>query len=278
MGTPWDRPDAAYLDEWAPRFTPYHLDLARELALPSGARALVTCAGSGGDAIAVGRAVGASGHVRATEPDAGMAAICGERVLAAGLDHVECHAAGLTDASGGPFDGVVCAFGLWRAVDDRSGVLSAWRDALTETGKVGVMTWGPADDGDPFERLYRAIDELEPTVRHPRHRVDAERVAMAGMFAAAGLTVVRQTVVRHTMRFESAERFVASLLAGDVWRDVAEALGRERLAKVTAAFYAGVGGPTAPLSFDPAATLAIAARPGAEVTLAHRPSLTVPKP
>jgi hypothetical protein len=39
---------------------------------------------------------------------------------------------------------------------------------------------------------------------------------------------------------------------------------------VAASFYDKVGGPEAPLNFDPAATLAIAARPGEEVVLSTR--------
>jgi hypothetical protein len=46
--------------------------------------------------------------------------------------------------------------------------------------------------------------------------------------------------------------------------------------RVAARFYDSVGGPDAPLTFAPPATLAIAALPGAEVELAHRPSVRVP--
>ncbi len=277
MATPWDRPDPVYLEEWAPRFKPYQRDLTHELALAPGSRVLVTCAGAGGEAVSVARAVGAEGAVSATDPVSAMVELCAERARAAAVDNVACRTADLDDVSGGPFDAVVCAFGLWR-VADRPSVLAAWRDCLTPSGKVGILTWGPADDGDPFERFYRALDELEPDAPHPRRRVDAERASLSAMFAAAGLTVVRQTVLRHTMTFTSAELFVRSLLHGDVWSDAAAALGKERMGKVAAHFYDGVGGPTAALGCDPAVTLAIAARPGAEVALAHRPSLTVPKP
>ena len=42
---------------------------------------------------------------------------------------------------------------------------------------------------------------------------------------------------------------------------------------VTEKFYDAVGGPTEPIVFEPAATLAIAALPGAEVELAVRTSV-----
>ena len=53
MATPWDRAAAGYLDEWVPRFVPYHLDLVRELALHPGARVLVASAGPGSEVLAV---------------------------------------------------------------------------------------------------------------------------------------------------------------------------------------------------------------------------------
>ena len=49
------------------------------------------------------------------------------------------------------------------------------------------------------------------------------------------------------------------------------------MGRVTACFYDQVGGPTEPLVFEPAATLAIAALPGAEVELAVRPSVVAPR-
>ena len=47
--------------------------------------------------------------------------------------------------------------------------------------------------------------------------------------------------------------------------------------RVAARFYDRVGGPTVPLVFEPAVTLAIAGHPGDEVELADRPrSVRVP--
>ena len=54
-------------------------------------------------------------------------------------------------------------------------------------------------------------------------------------------------------------------------------LGEERMGLVAARFYDRIGGPTAPLSFEPAVTLAIAGHPGAEVELMSRPSVKVPQ-
>jgi len=78
MATPFDHAAQRYLDEWVPRFVPYHLDLVRELALAQGQRVLVARSGPGAEVLAVSRAVGPLGSVRATDPSAEMVRICSE--------------------------------------------------------------------------------------------------------------------------------------------------------------------------------------------------------
>ena len=95
MGTPFDAAEAArrgatgrYLEEWVPRFVPYHVDLVRELVLGPGHRVLVTSAGVGAEVIAVARAVGDEGVVRATDPSAALIAMCQAHVAKAGFGSV----------------------------------------------------------------------------------------------------------------------------------------------------------------------------------------------
>ncbi len=76
MGTPWDRAAAKYLEEWVPRFVPYHLDLVQELVLAQGQRVLVTSTGPGAEVLAVARAVGDKGVVRATDASEELVAMC----------------------------------------------------------------------------------------------------------------------------------------------------------------------------------------------------------
>jgi SAM-dependent methyltransferase len=276
MGTPWDRAAAAYVEEWVPRFVPYHLDLVREMAVREGDRVLVTSAGPGAEVLALARAVGESGFVRATDKSGEMVRICREQVERAHLsDRVECVEADAIDASGGLWDAVVCAFGLWQ-LRSRADALQAWAKELAPRGKVGVIAWGPADPGEPFDKLDLCLRELEPGFRVPDAQAHTSREAMGAMFDEASLVMVRHTTVRHTLGFKSAEAFVRAMREGCTWRRVWEELGDERMDRVAARFYAWWGGPDKPLSFDPAATLAIAALPGAEVELAHRPSVRAP--
>jgi SAM-dependent methyltransferase len=279
MGTPWDRAAAGYLEEWVPRFVPYHLDLVRELALREGDRVLVTSAGPGAEVLAVARAVGAGGAVRATDKSAEMVRICHEQMDRAHLTtSVDCAQADASDASGGPWDAIVCAFGLWQ-LPSRVDAIRAWSKALAPKGKVGIITWGPSDAHGPFERLAAALRELEPDHAVPDPFVHAERDAMAAMFEEGDLVMVRHTVVHHTLSFKSAEAFVRAMRESCTWRRVWEELGDARLERVATRFYESYekeGGPNALLSFDPPATLAIAALPGAQIELDHRPSVRVP--
>jgi hypothetical protein len=107
----------------------------------------------------------------------------------------------------------------------------------------------------------------------PSPYVLAARESMSQMFEEAGLEMLRHTVVRHTLTFKSAEGFERAMSEGCTWRHIWEELGDDRIGRVATRFYERVGGPTAPLSFDPPATIAIAGVPGADVELAYRPSV-----
>lgn len=275
MGTPWDHAASHYLDEWVPRFVPYHLDLVQELALAQGQRVLVTSAGPGAEVLAVARAVGDRGVVRATDASPELVGICAQQVKKANFPAVRVEQATLEDVGEGHWNAIVCCFGLWK-IQDRIPVLQSWARALTPHGKIGVLTFGPPDESDPFEMLAQALRDLEPTAEATPARIAQDRDSLAKMFDAAGLSLVRHTVLRHTVSFPTAEAFTRAIRDGRTWRNVWEELGPTRMGLVTARFYDRVGGPTAPLSFEPAVTLAIAALPGAQVELMSRPSITAP--
>jgi threonine dehydrogenase-like Zn-dependent dehydrogenase len=276
MGTPWDRAAEGYLEEWVPRFVPYHLDLVEEMTLRPGDRVLVTSAGPGSEVLAVARAIGATGFVRATDKSAAMVRICGEQLERARLAaRTECAEADAIDAHGGPWDAVLCAFGLWQ-LPSRVDALRAWAKELAPQGKVGIVTWGPTPAGEPFQLLGACLREVEPSFSVPDPHVLAEREPMGAMFAEAGLVMVRHTVVRHTLTFRSAEAFIAAMRESCTWRKVWEEIGDARMQRVAGAFYEKVGHAGTPLSFDPPATIAIGALPGSEIELQHRPSVRVP--
>jgi ubiquinone/menaquinone biosynthesis C-methylase UbiE len=204
-----------------------------------------------------------------------MIDLCKAQADKAALEWVHCDVAEANDTQGGPWDAIVCAFGLWQ-IERRAEALQAWQGALSPRGKVGIVTWGPPEADDPFEVLGRVLTEVEPTFARHNSRADAVRAAMEAMFAEADLSMVRHTIVRHVLGFPSAERFVRAMREGCTWRKTWEELGDVRMERVARAFYEWAGGPDVPLSFAPPAALAIAGLPGAELELAGRPSVKAP--
>ena len=147
----------------------------------------------------------------------------------------------------------------------RQAALRAWAGSLSERGKVGVLVWGPSAPDDPFERLFEALREVEPRQAPRSVRALADRVSMAALFESAGLAVVRHTVVRHPLTFPTAQAFVTAVREACIWRRLWEEMGDARMERVAQTFFAENGGPDAPVSFEPTATLVIGARPGTEV-------------
>ena len=272
MATPWDRASLSYVTEWVPRFIPYHLDAVHELALHGGDRVLIPAAGAGAEVVAVARVTSTDRGIRATSEDRAMLSFCAERVEAAGLaERVVCETAKVEDVSGGPWDAIICAFAFDR-VTDPTALLQAWRGAISPNGKICVVVWGPAEINDPFARFRAAAGFEEPALR----RDLTDRNQLADLFESVDLAMVRHTVVRHTLRFQSAEAFARSMLETSTGHAVFERLGETRMRQVAARFFETTGGPDAPIVFQPAATIAIAALPGAEIELAVRSSMRIP--
>jgi len=259
-----------------PRFVPYHLDLIRELTLKQGDRVLVTSAGPGAEVLAVARAIGDRGAIRATDRSPAMVGYCAEQVKKAGFSTaIACVEADAANTAGGPWDAIVCCFGLWQ-YEDRHAVLTAWRASLAPEGKVGILTWGPADPDDPYEQLNRALKAVAPQVHSPDTRIQAERGEMAAMFDAADLDMLRHTVVRHTINFRSTEEWVSAISESCTFRRIWEELDEETYHRIVVRFYDTMGGPDAPLSYRAPATIAIACPKGANVELEGRPSFRPP--
>ena len=156
---------------------PYHLDLVRELALAEGQGVLIARAAPGRGA-AVARAVATRPSSRDGSERGARSRICHDQVEKAGFTTVKCERADLGDVGVGGWDAIVCAFGLWTA-PDRATVLKSWASSLAPHGKVGVLTFGPPDESDPFEILARALRELEPNAVMKPSRIDADREGFA---------------------------------------------------------------------------------------------------
>ncbi len=273
MGIPWNRATASYRETFLPRFLPYHADFAAELGAKEGDRVLVPNCGLGTDAIAFARAVGETGLVRATDSTPAFEEIVTKRFKESAVAkqaRFEC--ASVRETSGAPFGIIASAFAVLTEPELHE-ALVAWRDALAHAGKLGVMAWGPTDDEDPYTKLVdAALAEAPALAASARAPLAVDRASMTRRFEEAGLALVRLTVVRHTQVFATTDEFADALLASMAWPELA-ALGETAVQKIRARFLELAGGPGAALSFQPAATIAIAALPGEEIELPHRPSV-----
>lgn len=224
---------------------------------------LVTAAGPGAELLPISRALAGQGELVATDSSPEMIEYARNEAIKAELQMpVEFRVADAADTLGRRWDLILSSFGLWQ-LDDRISVLRAWRDALTEGGRVAVLEWGPPEPGGPFELVGQALETIAPELGAiQRTHVLASRESMGEMLSAAGLQMVRHAVVRNLMDFGSAEGFLQAMCLGGSFVRFADVLGRDRTQRVGEAFYELVDPPSArtPLSFSPAASIAIAER------------------
>ncbi len=113
---------------------------AATAALQPGERVLDACCGAGAAALPAGRAVGPTGTVDAVDLSAGMLAEGRRRARAAGLDAVAFHQADLMEWDGGPYDAVLCVFGVFFLPDMDAGA-ARLVGLLRPGGRLVVTTW-----------------------------------------------------------------------------------------------------------------------------------------
>lgn len=263
MATSWDRASPAYVEEWAPRFAPYHGDLVREVGLAPTQRVLMVCAGPAAVVYAA-RAVGENGRVRVVDPRPEMLEIVRDKVDAAGVGgQVET----AHDLGGPPWDAVLSVFGSIEI--DIASELHSWADVLDPKGKLGLLLWGPTEPDDPLALVEKVLADKQPGPTF-------DRAHLGELVHAAGLVMVRHTIVRHTVSFLHAEELARNVVHACTWRPNYEAQGEAKGGKLLAKVYDALGGPDAPVAWEPPATLAIAGLPGSEIDLPHRPSVKIP--
>ena len=114
------------------------------LAPRPGERVLDVCCGSGASAIPAAHAVGTRGAVVGVDLAQNLLALARAKAAAQGLRNIEFRTGDMLDLDlpGGPFDAVVCVFGIFFVPDMAAAVRSLWRN-VRPGGKLAVTTWGP---------------------------------------------------------------------------------------------------------------------------------------
>ncbi|HWL85920.1 MAG TPA: class I SAM-dependent methyltransferase, partial [Polyangiaceae bacterium] len=110
-----------------------------------GEQVLDLASGSGEPALTLAKAVGARGHVIATDLSHAMLAIVGECVRARGLTNLSCRQAdaGALTFPNESFDLVTSRLGVMQAFPSGEALREAWR-VLKVGGRIALLVWDPA--------------------------------------------------------------------------------------------------------------------------------------
>jgi ubiquinone/menaquinone biosynthesis C-methylase UbiE len=163
------------------------------LDLREGATVLDACCGSGASALAAADAVGPSGRVIGVDVADRLLDLARAKSSVRGLTNVEWRCAdALSDAApGGPFDAVVCVFGLFFVEDMADAARALWR-RVAPGGVLAVTTWsrGLFEPGNTI--FWDAVRRERPDLHkafNPWDRI-GEPAALRSLLEAAGVPVV----------------------------------------------------------------------------------------
>lgn len=114
------------------------------LALQPGEHVLDVCCGTGASALPAAERVGPRGRVLGIDLSEKLLTRARAKAHERGLAHVEFRRGDLLEPprDAGPFDAVVCVFGIFFVPDMRAAVSALW-SAVRPGGRLAITTWGP---------------------------------------------------------------------------------------------------------------------------------------
>ena len=222
-----------------------HLGLRTvELAgVQAGDAVLDVCCGTGASALAAAERVGSQGHVIGVDFAERLLERARARAQARGLDNVEFVAGDLTslERTDGPFDVVVCAFGVFFAPDSADAMARLWR-AVGPGGKLAVSTWGRRLFEPGSTMFWDAVEAERSDLRPARqpYAPMSDPAGLSRLFTEAGAPapeIDEETVVQSagpsdfwTLVLGSGYRLPIDLMGADAASRVRAAL-QQRMAR-----------------------------------------------
>ncbi len=186
-------------NKWAERVEKmarrFNEPLIEAASIEPGMQVLDLASGAGEPALTIARAVGADGHLTATDLLDDMLEGMRRRAADAGLSQLSCEVADM-EALGFPdgrFDRVTCRFGIMFVPDP----VQAFREALRVLkpgGRTAWMVWGPMQDTTLFDVIQheaRAFFDLGPVPDLPQFRFGSGGL-LADMMSEAGFADVEE--------------------------------------------------------------------------------------
>lgn len=234
----WTRVAAAW-KRWAAEHRvatrPVSEAVLRAAALEPGLRVLDVACGAGDPALEAARRVAPDGRVVAIDLSAEMLATARELAAAEGVGNIEFLLADGDRPPPGPFDAVICRFGLMFFPDPVT-TAAAWREAARPGGRVVAAVWtGP--DENPFSALRpkvaRDVLGIELAPASPGMLALALPGALEEVFRAGGLREV--TAFSVAMRWEASDAETLATMLSELNPPLSRALrdaGPEKAALV----------------------------------------------
>ncbi len=208
---------------------------------------LDVAAGAGEQTMTTARRVGPTGYVLATDLSPGILELTSANARMAGFDHVETQVVDgerLDELDADPFDAVISRVGLIYFPDQHR-ALTGMRNRLRPGGRVGAITYGPADKNGffsiPVSIIRRRAALPAPLPGQPGPFSLGDPDVLAKLLSDAGFTDIQIERVDAPVRLASAveclqfeqESFGAlhQMLGGlseaakdDAWAEIEQAL------------------------------------------------------
>ena len=133
------------------------------LKLPSGARVLDVCCGSGSSALPAAEKVGAEGSVLGVDLAENLLARARTKAVQRGLRNVEFRVGDLMNLGlpAAHFDAVVCVFGIFFVPDMPAAIRALW-SVVRPGGKLAITTWGPRWFEPGSTAFWNSIRDVRP--------------------------------------------------------------------------------------------------------------------
>ena len=228
----WDAAASHYHTGWEEQLRPAHDQLLTMAKLTPGQRIIETACGSGLVTLRLADAVGAKGHVLATDLSQGMIDDLQLRLDGNPLTNVEAKRmpAEKLDVLDGAFDAAICALGLMYTPDPAAAVVEMAR-AVAPGGVVAATVWGERKNCG-WADVFPIVDVRVASEVCPMFFGTGAPNALTRLFKNAGLEQVEETRQSEELFFRSEADVVDAVLLGgpvalavkrfneDIWQEV----------------------------------------------------------
>ena len=211
----WDRAVAVYEQAWAEQLRPAQLRLLEMAALQQGERVIDIACGTGLVTFPAATAVGAGGHVLATDISARMVERVEEEARDRALTNVTAQRLGaehMDDVPDQSFDVALCALGLMY-VPDVPAALAQMHRVLRPGGRAVAAVWG-ARARCGWADIFPIVESRVQSDVCPMFFQLGTGPSLQFAFESAGFDQVQSDRLTTTLRYATADEAADAAFAG----------------------------------------------------------------